>query len=148
MFALIHTLASPDISVGIVDVTELNQIANQARATNLASLRAIGALHKPPDVVLIDGAVAVDTGAVPSVAVTKLWHGTTSLSIAAASIVASVTHHRIMVEYADLYPAYGFHRHNGHVSPAHLAALTEYGPSPIHHTHNRKVQAALAAHVG
>jgi ribonuclease HII len=55
-----------------------------------------------------------------------------SLSIAAASVVAKVTRDRLMVELAAKYPAYGFERHKGYGTREHLAALRQYGPSPIH----------------
>lgn len=57
-----------------------------------------------------------------------------SVSIAAASIVAKVARDLMMVEYDRLYPEYGFGRHKGYGSAAHLAALRRYGPAPIHRT--------------
>ncbi len=143
--ALIREVAAPDIGIGVVGVAELGQIGNQVRAATIATARALDALPTAPDIVLLDGVRPLDTVRVPQVTVAKRWHGTTSLSIAAASIIASVTQHRAMVGYGELYPAYGFQRHNGHVSPAHLAALAEHGPSPIHHPHHRLVQAAMRA---
>src|SRR3990167_5149180 len=55
-----------------------------------------------------------------------------SVSIAAASIVAKVARDRMMVEYDRLYTEYGFGQHKGYGCPVHLAALSRYGPSPIH----------------
>ena len=55
-----------------------------------------------------------------------------SLSIAAASIFAKVTRDRIMVEYDSQFPVYGFARHKGYGSAAHLEALRQHGPCPIH----------------
>ncbi|MBV5337769.1 MAG: ribonuclease HII, partial [Deltaproteobacteria bacterium] len=51
---------------------------------------------------------------------------------AAASIIAKVTRDRLMHQYDQLYPAYGFARHKGYGSAAHLAALQKHGPCPIH----------------
>lgn len=138
--ALVRAVAEPHVGVAVVDVLELNCIGNQARAAAVTTARALGALPAPPDIALLDGTVAVAGADVLSVLVPKLYNGTTSLSIAAASLVASVAHHRLMVAYGNQYPAYGFERHNGHVSPAHLAALERHGPSPIHHRHSRLVQ--------
>lgn len=55
-----------------------------------------------------------------------------SISIAAASILAKVARDEIMTDYDRLYPEYGFGRHKGYASQSHLAALSRYGPSPIH----------------
>ncbi len=144
---LVRTVAEPHVSVAVVDVPELNRIGNQARAAVVATARALDALPMRPDVVLLDGTVSIAGADVPSVLVPKLYNGTTSLSIAAASLVASAVHHRLMVAYGAQYPAYGFERHNGHISPAHLAALARHGPSPIHHRHNRLVQAVQQGQV-
>jgi ribonuclease HII len=54
------------------------------------------------------------------------------LSIAAASIIAKVTRDRLMVQLDKQYPAYGFARHKGYGTEAHLAALREHGASPVH----------------
>lgn len=52
--------------------------------------------------------------------------------IAAASILAKVERDRLMVEYAERYPQYGFERHFGYPTPEHFAALKAHGPCPIH----------------
>lgn len=55
-----------------------------------------------------------------------------SQSIAAASIVAKVTRDHLMEEYDKLYPEYGFAKHKGYGTAAHIKAIKEYGPCPIH----------------
>ena len=55
-----------------------------------------------------------------------------SLSIAAASVIAKVTRDRIMLEMETRFPEYGFAKHKGYGTKAHLSALAAYGPSPIH----------------
>jgi ribonuclease HII len=55
-----------------------------------------------------------------------------SLSVACASIVAKVARDYYMELMHNRYPSYGFDRHKGYLSSAHLAALQQYGPSPIH----------------
>jgi ribonuclease HII len=55
-----------------------------------------------------------------------------SASIAAASIVAKVTRDSLMAEYGELYPEYGFERHKGYATAAHVAALTRFGPLVVH----------------
>ena len=53
-------------------------------------------------------------------------------SVALASIIASVIHDNLMEEATLLYPEYGFNTHKGYSTPAHILALHQYGPSPIH----------------
>jgi ribonuclease HII len=55
-----------------------------------------------------------------------------SASIAAASIVAKVTRDRIMCEYDETYPKYGFAKHKGYPTEEHMNMLAEYGACPIH----------------
>ena len=53
-------------------------------------------------------------------------------AISAASIVAKVDRDNLMVDYAHDYPEYGFDSHKGYGSAAHIAAIKEYGLTPIH----------------
>lgn len=55
-----------------------------------------------------------------------------SASIAAASVLAKVSRDRVMRQYHEQYPAYGFDGHKGYGTRAHYAALEAYGPCPIH----------------
>lgn len=55
-----------------------------------------------------------------------------SCSIAAGSILAKVTRDHIMDEYDTIYPQYGFKKHKGYPTKAHLQALQQFGPCPIH----------------
>lgn len=55
-----------------------------------------------------------------------------SVSIAAASILAKVTRDHMMEEYDKEYPEYGLAKHKGYGTAAHIAALKEFGPTPIH----------------
>ena len=65
-------------------------------------------------------------------------------SIAAASIVAKVTRDRIMRSIAHQYPQYGFDVHKGYGTPAHMAAIAQHGPTPIHRRTFNPVKAMLA----
>lgn len=56
----------------------------------------------------------------------------TSLSIAAASIVAKVTRDRQMLEYAKEYPHYAFEKNKGYGTAAHYEGIREHGICPIH----------------
>ena len=55
-----------------------------------------------------------------------------SYSIAAASIIAKVTRDRIMRQWDEVYPQYGFAQHKGYGTSAHIAAIKEYGLCPLH----------------
>lgn len=65
-----------------------------------------------------------------------------SISIAAASILAKVTRDRIMEQYDQEYPEYGFARHKGYPTKQHMEAIEKYGITPIH----RKSFGPVAAH--
>lgn len=67
-----------------------------------------------------------------------------SVSIAAASILAKVTRDRIMVEYDEKYPQYGFKNHKGYPTKQHLEALDKYGVLPIHRRSYGPVQKKLS----
>mgnify|MGYP000225980318 FL=1 len=70
-----------------------------------------------------------------------------SVSIAAASILAKVTRDRIMKGYDAQYPQYGFARHKGYPTKAHLQALETYGVLPIHRRSYAPVREALMPHL-
>ncbi|WP_457607433.1 ribonuclease HII [Nitratifractor sp.] len=64
--------------------------------------------------------------------VTLVKADATVREVSAASILAKVTRDRIMIEYATLYPQYGFEKHKGYGTTEHLEAIERYGYSPIH----------------
>ncbi len=83
----------------------------------------------PPGFVLVDG-FPIPGLEIPQEAVIR---GDSSMaSIACASIIAKVTRDRIMTEYADLYPDYGFEEHKGYCTREHRSRLGKFGPCPIH----------------
>ncbi|MBQ4587185.1 MAG: ribonuclease HII, partial [Clostridia bacterium] len=55
-----------------------------------------------------------------------------SYSIGAASIIAKVYRDHLMMEYDSKYPAYGFAKNKGYGTKAHIDAIKEVGPCPIH----------------
>ena len=122
--------ASPEVDVGIgsASVGEIDSL-NILRATHLAMARAIGELARPPDLALVDG-LPVKGLSVPHRAI--VGGDAASLSIAAASVIAKVTRDRWLTDLAAQYPAYGFERHKGYGTRAHLDALRRYGPCPAH----------------
>lgn len=96
-------------------------------AQRLAAQRAITGLGAVPDHVLLDGKWDFVGGA------TRIVRGDrTSLSIAAASVLAKVTRDRLMRELAPQYPGYNFEANKGYPCPVHKSALQAWGPSAIH----------------
>lgn len=112
----------------MVDAQEIDRI-NILQATWEAMRRAFGKLDPLPDVALIDGK-PVKNFPVEHKPLVK--GDSISLSIAAASIIAKVERDRLMVQYAEQYPGYGFERHKGYGTAAHREAILRFGPCPIH----------------
>ena len=102
---------------------------NILRATYEAMRQAISQLNVIPEILLND---AVTIPGVDIMQVPIVKGDAKSVSIAAASILAKVTRDRMMMEYDQIYPEYGFAKHKGYGTAAHIAALKEYGPCPIH----------------
>jgi len=91
--------------------------------------RALTGLEPPPQHILLDGLPAP----LLNCPQTPLVKGDArSYSIAAASVIAKVTRDRLMLEYDQLYPNYGFADHKGYYTPEHIEALQRLGPCPIH----------------
>ena len=102
---------------------------NILQATHLAMNKAVDALAKRPDFILVDG-LPVSFSDIPSEGVIK-GDGKEKL-IAAASILAKVTRDKIMLDYDKLYPQYGFSSNKGYGTRLHKEALYKHGRSPIH----------------
>ena len=114
--------------VGIVSPERIDEI-NILQATYEAMRQAISHLAVTPQILLND-AVTIPQVAIRQVPIIK--GDAKSVSIAAASILAKVTRDHMMLEYDKLYPEYGFAKHKGYGTAAHIAALREFGPCPIH----------------
>ncbi len=95
----------------------------------LSMRRAIDGLAIKADFALIDGNINRDFQ-IDSAAVIK--GDATSMSIAAASILAKVARDRICIDLDREYPQYGIAKHKGYGTKVHMDALRQYGPSPIH----------------
>ncbi len=119
--AVAYCIASA--SVEEIDAT------NILEADLLAMRRAIDGLSVKADFALIDGNINRDFQ-IDSAAVIK--GDATSMSIAAASILAKVARDRICIDLDREYPQYGIAKHKGYGTKAHMDALRQYGPSPIH----------------
>ena len=113
-------------SVGHASAQECDELG-MSDAQRLAARRAIMGLGMEPDHVLVDGNWDFVGGA------TRIVRGdSTSLSIAAASILAKVSRDRIMRALAEHHPGYNFEGNKGYPCPTHKAALQAWGPSSIH----------------
>lgn len=112
---------------------------NILRATHLAMGRAVARLGLAPDLALVDGNLAPP---LPCPVRCVVGGDAQSLSIAAASILAKVVRDRAMTRLDPRWPGYGFARHAGYPTPAHLEALARLGPSPHHRRGFRPVDQA------
>ena len=116
-------------STGIVWQDEIDEI-NILNATKKALTSAIDNLKIKPDKILVDALDKIDTRGIPYISVIK---GDAKIySISAASIIAKVTRDRIMREYDEVYPEYGFAGHKGYGTAKHIGAIKEYGICPLH----------------
>lgn len=121
-------MASAQVGIGMASVEEIDRL-NILWATMLAMHRAVDALAITPGMVLVDGNRCPDWP-YPSRAI--IGGDAKSLSIAAASIIAKQHRDAIMAAAHDQHPHYGWASNKGYGSAQHLAALREYGPSPLH----------------
>jgi len=115
-------------AVAVIDVETIDRI-NIRRASLLAMRTAVEKLALTPDYLLIDGLDTIDWPC-PQQAVVQ--GDGTSMSIAAASVLAKVYRDRMLVELDAVYPGYGLARHKGYCSAEHLEALKRLGPTPLH----------------
>jgi ribonuclease HII len=130
--ALFDVITDKAISFSIAQATveEINDL-NILEATLLAMRRAIDGLDVPADFALVDGNIFRDF----QIDGRAVIHGDAiSPSIAAASILAKVTRDRMCLDLDREYPVYGIAKNKGYGSKAHMDALREHGPSPIHRT--------------
>lgn len=115
-------------SVATASVKEIDRI-NILRATQQAMVHAVETLSVSPDVVWVDGRDLIDV-VPPCRAI--IGGDDQHMVIAAASVLAKVTRDRYMLKLAQDYPEYGFERHKGYGTAAHLAALAAHGVT-VHH---------------
>lgn len=116
-------------SVSVIDKNDIDDL-NILNATKKGVTEAIKALKIKPDLILVDALKDIDTCGIKYESIIK--GDAKCYSISAASIIAKVTRDRIMRQWDEVYPQYGFAKHKGYGTKAHIEALKEYGPCPIH----------------
>ena len=116
-------------SVAIISEKEIDEI-NILNATKKGLTTTISELSVKPELILVDALDKIDTLGIPYKPIIK---GDANVySIAAASIIAKVTRDRIMRQMDEIYPEYGFAKHKGYGTAAHISAIKEYGLCDIH----------------
>ena len=115
--------------VGIVDNIGIDEM-NILNATKKGLTMSLQELTVKPDLIIVDALTHIDTLGIPYESIIK--GDAKCYSIAAASIIAKVTRDRIMREWDEIYPQYGFIQHKGYGTAKHIQAIKEYGLCPIH----------------
>jgi ribonuclease HII len=126
LFELLVHCSAAEIGVGVVEADEIDGL-NILKATHLAMARALEPLK--PQYALVDG---LPVKGLPCGSQAIVKGDALSISISAASIIAKVTRDRMMVALEEQYPGYGFARHKGYGTKAHLEAIRRLGPCAVH----------------
>ena len=116
-------------SVAIIGQDVIDDI-NILNATKQGVTEVVDGLDIKPDLILVDALEHINTRGIPYEPIIK--GDAKCYNIAAASIIAKVTRDRIMREWDEIYPQYGFIKHKGYGTAMHIAAIKEYGLCPIH----------------
>ena len=116
-------------SVAIIGQDVIDDI-NILNATKQGVTTVVEELDVKPNLILVDALTHINTKGIPYDSIIK--GDAKCYNIAAASIIAKVTRDRIMREWDEIYPQYGFINHKGYGTAKHIEALKEYGPCPIH----------------
>ena len=116
------------VGIGYNSPERIDEI-NILQATYEAMREAVRKLDPQPDLLLND-AVTIPEVEIKQIPIIK--GDDKSISIAAASIVAKVTRDRLMVQYDEVFPEYGFASNKGYGSSQHIEAIRKYGPTSIH----------------
>ena len=129
------------VGIGIVPPQVIDSI-NILKATRLAMMQAVEKLPKQPHFLIIDR-VTLSQCPIPQRGITR--GDKLCLSIACASIIAKVTRDRMMEEFDQVYPGYGFAQHKGYGTGIHISCLRKLGPSPIHRLYFAPVRNIIAS---
>lgn len=120
-------------AVALAEPSEIDTL-NILEASLLAMARAVAKLGIAPTLVRVDGMQTPRfAGQQPEFDVEAVVRGDQLVpAISAASILAKVCRDSLMLRWHRRYPEYGFDRHKGYPTRAHLVALAEHGPCAIH----------------
>ncbi|RFF27103.1 MULTISPECIES: ribonuclease HII [unclassified Wenzhouxiangella] len=124
--------------LAVVEPGEIDRL-NILQATLQAMREALEALALDPVLVRIDGD---RSPRLPWPVQTVIGGDRLDRAISAASILAKVHRDALMLELHEQWPHYGFDRHKGYATAAHLAALEIHGPCPAHRRSFRPVHQA------
>ena len=116
-------------SVAVIGQDVVDEI-NILNATKQGITNVVEELDVKPDLILVDALTHINTKGIPYDSIIK--GDAKCYNIAAASIIAKVTRDRIMRQWDEIYPQYGFVNHKGYGTAKHIQAIKEYGPCPIH----------------
>ncbi len=116
-------------SVAVIGQDCIDDI-NILNATKQGVSTVVEELDVKPDLILVDALTHINTKGIPYDSIIK--GDAKCYCIAAASILAKVTRDRIMRQWDEIYPQYGFAKHKGYGTAAHIAAIKEYGLCSIH----------------
>ncbi len=116
-------------SVAIIEQDVIDDI-NILNATKQGVTTVVEDFEVKPDLILVDALTHINTKGIPYDSIIK--GDAKCYNIAAASIIAKVTRDRIMRQWDEIYPQYGFSGHKGYGTAKHIAAIKEYGLCPIH----------------
>ena len=116
-------------SIAVIDHHVIDDI-NILNATKQGVTEVVDGLDVKPDLIIVDALTHINTRGIPYEPIIK--GDAKCYNIAAASILAKVTRDRIMRQWDEIYPQYGFAAHKGYGTARHIAAIKEYGLCPIH----------------
>ena len=115
--------------VGIIDEKVIDEI-NILEATKKGLTTSLQELKVKPNLILVDALNKIDTLGIPYKSIIK--GDALCYSISCASIIAKVTRDRIMRQWDEIYPMYGFEKHKGYGTASHIQAIKEHGICQIH----------------
>lgn len=143
LYKIISTVAI-DWGVGIIEPEVIDQV-NILQATYMAMKQAVNKLRVNPQLLLVDGNLAIPEVSIPQYPIPR---GDTFVpSIQAASIISKVIRDKIMIEYDSIYPEYSFAKHKGYGTELHLQSMERYGVCKIHRTTYAPVRKLLIRQV-
>ena len=116
-------------SIAVIDQDVIDEM-NILNATKKGVTDVVDGLEIKPDLILVDALEHINTRGIPYEPLIK--GDARCYNIAAASILAKVTRDRIMRQWDEIYPQYGFLSNKGYGTAKHIEAIKQYGLCPIH----------------